>query len=283
MIKRLIIGLDLSFSSTGLTIGYLEDWDYKHIQFHRIVYNKTPKNIENITQHTYILPTNITFKDLVKSDETEYYAVDQSIITLKCMIISKKISNIIASSIIKYNIDELYVNIEGNVIGGAAGSNQLRVIAGLIMLNMEVRSSIIKMKLDDKYNLEKLNLYITSPTTLKKFFTGSGKADKGEMLRSFIDIYDGNKLLPDTSSLHQINDVIDSFALMANMWFRLHSNNYTNTYGGNKKRIKSAKRKNNKSIRNNSGDIIRESTPTGISNYNRGDSTNSETINGILF
>ena len=47
------------------------------------------------------------------------------------------------------------------------------------------------------------------------------------MLDIFLDFYDGSKLLPDTTSLSKVNDIIDSFALMYNCYVRVFlSNDY---------------------------------------------------------
>ena len=54
-----------------------------------------------------------------------------------------------------------------------------------------------------------------SPTSLKKFFTDNGKAEKEDMLKSFQERFDGHKLLPNSGpeTLKIINDVVDAFAL----------------------------------------------------------------------
>jgi len=56
-----------------------------------------------------------------------------------------------------------------------------------------------------------------SPSTVKKFFANNGKAEKIDMLKAFLNKYNGIKLLPtiDGKDVKNINDVIDSFAMNA--------------------------------------------------------------------
>lgn len=268
--RQLIIGLDLSFSSSGISIAYLEDMTAKSICFHRLVYNKKPRPISNINQHTYYLPTNINYLDLIIEDEKEFYVEDQAIILLKSMVIAKRITKIIRESFDDKhgNIGvplELYINIEGNIAGNnSAGSQQLRIDAGLKMLNGIVRSELIRYKIDA--HIKDFKLYITSPTSLKIFFTGVGNADKAMMLTKFITFWDGTKILPDTSSLGQINDVIDAFALMMNMYYRINTQTnifYERTEAKRlaKQRAKQRKREKTKTTTTESVDIYLQSIP----------------------
>ena len=223
MEKSLIIGIDLSFNSTGITISYLEDNIGKEMAFSRLVFDKKPNPIINIDQQTYTLPHNVSVDDLIVAESDDFYSEDQAGITLKAMICTKRIMKIIIKAVEKYNPNSVYFNIEGFIMPSLTGVHQLRIIGGLIMLQGMLRADLIKLKIS-KPNIETYKIYITSPSELKLFFTGNGGlADKQLMLDAFLQDFDGAKLLPDTESLAKVNDVIDSFALMLNVFYRLNT------------------------------------------------------------
>lgn len=221
--KQLIAGLDLSFNSTGITLTELENGNGQKCEFHRIVYETKPGYIVNINQRTYELPKNINLNDI--ADDSDFYSEDQAFITVKAMMMCKNIMHIIANKIQRIERDfpdaqiSLYINIEGFVMPNLAGNQQLRVLGGLIMLQGIIRNDLIKYNIAK--NFKNFKIFITSPSDLKLYFAGNGGADKQLMLDSFLEFYDGAKLLPDTSSLAKVNDVIDSFALMLNCYHKV--------------------------------------------------------------
>lgn len=216
----LIIGLDLSFSSTGVTIINFEDKVAKNIQFHRVIFDDEsrksdksykPTKLSNINNVTYRLPTNISADDLIMNDE-DTNNIEQAEATLKALICSKKIGSIIIKAIKQYSPEEVIFSIENYIMPAFSGQNQLKVVSGLIMLQAFVREIAIRLSIELQF---KIRLFTPTATSNKKFFTGDGRAQKDKMLTTFIDIYDGVKLIPDAhmSKLHMINDVVDSFAL----------------------------------------------------------------------
>jgi hypothetical protein len=223
MNNKLIIGIDLSFNSTGITITEFKNDKAINIGFYRLIFddesNKikkyVPTPIKNINQLTYKLPSNISATEIV-NDNSDFYSEDQATITLKAMVACKRIVKIILEKLIKINENkvDLYINIEGFIMPSITGIQQFKSLSGLIMLQGMLRSDLIKIKLNETLNVDIFKIYITSPSDLKLWFSGNGGADKQVMLNSFINDYKGNILLPDTSSLAKINDVIDSFALM---------------------------------------------------------------------
>ena len=226
---ELIVGMDLSFNSTGLTFTTTINGNGLGCEFHRIVYETKPTPIKNINQHTYNLPLNINLDDIV--DDTDFYSEDQAFITVKAMMCSKRIMMLLVDKIKrlekKYPDDNIsvYVNIEGFIMSSFAGNQQLRVLGGLIMLQGLVRSDLIKLQIQK--NFKDFKIFITSPTELKSYFTGDGSTntDKQKMLDVFLEVFEGSKLLPDTKSLAKVNDVIDSFALMINCYHRVFFSN----------------------------------------------------------
>lgn len=221
---NIFIGIDLSFNSTGITIIETLDKTPLKLSFHRLVFddesNKikkyVPKYIRNVNQSTYRLPTNILTKDIVM-DYSDFYSEDQATITLKAMVCCKRIIDIVSNKIKQFEKFNIYINIEGFIMPSINGIEQFRSLSGLIMLQGMLRSELIKIKLSST-KVENFKLFITSPSDLKKWFTGNGSADKQIMLDNFIEVYNGIKLLPNihTTKLSQINDVIDSFALCLN-------------------------------------------------------------------
>ncbi len=218
--KSIIIGFDLSYSSTGITVSYLEDNVGKSIKFYRILFddnsNKTdkvykPQEIKNVNSLTYRMPTNILISDMV-FDMSDTNNLEQCDATLKSLILCKKIGKIIAEALAIYNPTEAIFCIENYIMPSYTGKTQLKTVSGLIMLQAFVREVIIKLCLDLKISLK---LFTPTPSSNKLFFTRDGNADKTKMLKIFLEEYEGNKLLPSVTinSVAHINDVIDSFAL----------------------------------------------------------------------
>jgi hypothetical protein len=233
MNKSLIIGLDLSFNSTGITVSYLEDNVGKTIEFFRILFDNetnktgkryTPHKIQNVEDIVYIMPRNINIDDLV-IDKTDINNIEQCEATLKSMICSKNINLIISNAIEKYKPKEIFCVIENYIMPAFSGKNQLKSVSGLIMLQGFVRELLIKQSINNSIPIK---LLTPTPSKIKVFFTKSGNADKLTMLKFFIDVYDGKKLIPGIgiASIGQIDDVIDSFALMMYGYSKILKNKF---------------------------------------------------------
>lgn len=218
MNKKLLIGLDLSFNSTGICATYLEDDKPQIMRFYRIVFddesNKTgkiynPKDIPNINQVIYRMPTNISVEELT---ENEKISNEQVSTTLRAMICSKKICIILNRLLSKFIPDEIIFTIENYVMPSFGGPNSLKNVSGLILLQGYVREFIIKFKIGNP--LLNIKVYTPSPTQNKLSFCGNGKADKSVMINYFKQNYDNkNQLLPDISK-GKIDDIVDAFSLM---------------------------------------------------------------------
>lgn len=215
MEKKILIGLDLSFNSTGITVTYMEDSTPKIIQFYRVVFddenNKTrkvykPRDIPNINQVTYRMPKNVYFE----TDSYDNNSKEQLATTLRAMICSKRICGILSNVYNRFTPDIVVCTIENYIMPSFAGPNSLKNVSGLILLQGYVREFIIKLYIATGLNLY---LYMPSPSANKKFFSGNGAADKQQMIDSFITNYDGNKLLPNLDH-GKVDDVIDSFSLL---------------------------------------------------------------------
>lgn len=221
--KQIIVGLDLSFNSTGISIGYFTDYNATHLSLNRLVFDDNsrksvgwkPKHIPGINQQTYRMPTNIDITELSLTDDANDFTTEQVTATIKAMICSKRICKIVEEAITSFEPDEVYFNIEGAITPVFSTANQMRVIAELTMLQGYVREWIVRNQLEKHYS--KCVLYITPPNQNKKFFSGTGKGTKDDMYRAFIDEWDGAKILP-VNTNSKIDDVIDAFALMVYMY-----------------------------------------------------------------
>lgn len=265
MKNTIIIGIDLSFNSTGITISTFNDKIAKTIEFHRLVFDdqktiKTfiPKQIINVNQYTYKLPTNISVSDIIV-DSDDYNTLIQAEATIKSMICVKRLMNIIERKISKINSEtqklDVIINIEGFLMPQVQGEQQFKSLTGLIMLQGLLRSDLIKIKISNRYNIDNLKIYITTPKELKKWFTGNGNADKQLMLDAFFKYYNGDKLLSKNVELAKINDVIDSFALMMNGYGKLIG------FLKPKKKIKKIRKKKFKNSDFSKIDILKDSIP----------------------
>lgn len=237
MEKYLIIGLDLSFSSTGIVCGYFENNAIKEISFDKVCFDDgshkkgfKPTPLTNVCIDTYRIATNITVdmlviggkdeNDIIELDADNEYGLagEQIETTLKAMVASKHICAVIDKYILKYPNIPVYFSIENFIMPDFGGKAQMRTVSGLIMLQGYVRANIIRMA-----NIGYKKILPVSPTSLKSQFANNGKADKSDMLNTFVTKYDGLKLLPDATlaNLAKVNDIIDAFALVVYTYSKL--------------------------------------------------------------
>lgn len=216
--KQLLIGLDLSFSCTGITIINMEDMNAKAIQFHRVLFDDqttkkgfTVDKIYNINDTIYRMPANVSIYDIVYDFEDKS-CKDQCEYTIQSMIASKKIALIIKDAIKKYQPDIFYVGIENYIMPSFGGKSNIKSVGSLISLQSMVREALIRMSLE--YDIE-FKLFTPSVKTIKAYFCGNGNGEKFHMVKAFFNDYEGNKLLPTCNITHvgKINDVVDSFAI----------------------------------------------------------------------
>ena len=254
------IGLDLSFNSTGITF-YNELLDKKsnkiissEIEFHRLVRDKEiTTRIINVNQHIYsskLLSVDLELKhDLDVYENAIEYSNEQIDLTEKYFISVTTIKNIIIKYLntIKqdYKLDNnginIFVNMEGSILSGFNFNTQI----GVNMLQGFLRAELIKLQMVNNFKTFKFR--IIPPTLLKSFFTNNGSADKLEMIESFINNYDGKKLIPqiDLSNKYvsELNDIIDSFALVA---FNVYDLKMEEKFLFNIKKIKTKSKKKRK-------------------------------------
>lgn len=230
----LIIGLDLSFSSTGITISVLDSETLiaKILYVFRILFDDqssksgklyNPHKLRGVNNVIYRMPTNILPQDLI-IDADNVNNVEQIESTLKAMICSKKICTQIAGILNHWKPQSVFVGIENYIMPSFAGKNQLKHVSGLITLQGFVRKFLIEWKVSmDLENSQRgfeLKMFTPTPSENKKFFTKNGNAEKPEMIKHFYEYWDGAKLIPEGSTA-QLNDVVDAFALMVFTYFKM--------------------------------------------------------------
>lgn len=221
MKKKIIVGLDLSFNSSGITVGFFEDFVGQSLEFYRVIFDDQtrkrgfhPPRFKNINNVVYRMPSNLTVDEilLVQGDINNEL---QLTVTLKSMIVQKKIGEIVKASITKFNPDEIYFCIENYVMPSAFGGKMsLTNVSGLIILQGLIREVLIRLSLEFKLPFKMLT---ESPSSNKLFFTGFGGAEKEDMYEYFNKYWNGEHLLPSTTEkdITKINDVVDSFSLMS--------------------------------------------------------------------
>ena len=125
----------------------------------------------------------------------------------------KKIDVIISDVVSKYKPLKIVYCIENYVMPDYTGPQQLKTVSALIMLQGFVRQNLIKIALNNNIPFK---LMTPTPSKLKLFFFFFGRAEKVDMLLSFLNNWDGIKIIPDAciENIGKLDDVIDSFALM---------------------------------------------------------------------
>lgn len=218
--KTTIIGLDLSFTSTGITITDLLKNEGDKMSFHKVVFDPEismehkyrPKDTMNLDVHTYAIPKSTNTMVLDSNDTND---IEQIHSTMRASSASTKIAEIIYQHLSEYKPDNVVICIENYIMPAFGGHNQLKNVGGLIMLQGFVRIKLINIC--NKLSIP-IKLLTPTPRKVKAQFTGNGNDTKEKMVETFLDKYEGNKLLPEINKkdVTFINDVVDSFALM---WF----------------------------------------------------------------
>lgn len=178
------IGLDLSMTSTGVTIY---DTEKRTAQYY-IVCNKITQKAQKELDKIDFIDTIVLQK--ITCDKNESSSVKEECKTYNIYNIVKQIERIVQ------NHKPVLAGIEG-VSFGSTGS-----VADLAGLNYAVRIMLIDNGLS--------TIKIIPPSQNKKFATGNGSADKSVMLSAWKKIDNRVSHLPDYIKL---DDVADSYFL----------------------------------------------------------------------
>lgn len=219
--NAIIFGLDLSFNSTGICMMYFDgEGQNTKISFDRVVFDKHPREVENISTTVYSLPTNLSVDEiLIDSKELSKNENEQALITIKSLICAKAIKSVINKYIQLLKPQQCLFVIENYIMPAFGGKNSLQNVSGLIAIQNYIREYVIGLKLQHGSVREGSESYpdtflcTPTPTQVKKFFTGNGKAQKQEMEDVFLSKYDGNALIDIRERKGKFDDIVDAFAL----------------------------------------------------------------------
>lgn len=202
----------------------------QRIMFARVIYDTKPnKRPINVNTVVYSLPKQTTASSLIltseKDDENSYEQIES---TLRALTESNIIYTIVHKFISKNStekspITHIVLSIENYIMPSFGGRTSLSNVSGLITLQAFVRERMIRYANHFGY---KLRMTTPSPTTVKKLFALDGKAEKKDMMRSFIERYKGQMLIPVASekSVNDLNDVVDAFAMCVYAYSKIMKN-----------------------------------------------------------
>ena len=180
--KECWIGIDQSLNSTGMTIQFSDKPNVMFFQF---------------VTHSMKHSSSVCFVEYGRvKEKTDDFTTNELNIVRSAHNLSKSMFHYINLHCSSY--DKWNVAIEGQVMSGFS-KRQMFHLTDLVKLVSIVEYNLLK--------LNKVNLKIVPPTSVKKYFTGSGRAKKEDMLKEF-------KLrVPNFDFTGKVDDIADSFAL----------------------------------------------------------------------
>ena len=180
---KVVIGIDPSFSSTGISIVCDNKLLKSYIVTHcrpKVKYTKIAKRYNNIFEYV----------------NYEYMVPDNELI---------KTQNVIEATKAIISIIHLYKNqgykIEIYMEGVAFSSRRTQSLVELGALNYNIRINLINLGIP---------FHIITPSANKKAFTGNGAADKELMIKTFLMLNPSYRPLV---GYIKMDDIADSFAL----------------------------------------------------------------------
>ena len=184
-IKQLIIGVDPSFSSTGIAVVENNKLIKSYIVTHnkpKVKYTKIAERYNNIFEY-------VNYEYMVPKGDEELI----------------KTQNVIEATKAILSIILLYKNqgyeIEVYMEGVAFSSHRTQSLVELGALNFNIRINLIK---------HDIPFHIITPSANKKAFTGNGAADKELMIKTFLML---NPKYRSLVGYIKMDDIADAFAL----------------------------------------------------------------------
>ena len=183
--SKLIIGIDPSFSSTGVAVvkdgSLLKSYIVTHNK-PKVKYTKIAEQYNNIFEYVH-------YEYMVSKADEELIKTQNVIEATKAII-----SIILLYKMQNYEV-EVYME------GVAFSSRRTQSLVELGALNYNIRINLIKLGIP---------FHIITPSANKKAFTGNGVADKELMIKTFL------MLNPEYQSLVgyiKMDDIADAYAL----------------------------------------------------------------------
>lgn len=183
--KSLRIGIDPSFSSTGIAVVK----DNQLIKSYIVTHNKPKVKYTKIAEQYNNIFEYVNYEYMVPGDDAELL----------------KTQNIIEATKAILSIIILYKNqgykIEVYMEGVAFSSRRTQSLVELGALNYNIRINLIK---------HDIPFHIITPSANKKAFTGNGAADKELMIKTFLMLNPSYRHLV---GYIKMDDIADAFAL----------------------------------------------------------------------
>ena len=185
---KLIIGIDPSFSSTGISVvkdgSLLKSYIVTHNR-PKVKYTKIAEQYNNIFE--YVNYCYSTLSDFPEGDPE----------LLKTQNVIEATKAIISIILLYKNQYEIEVYMEGV----AFSSRRTQSLVELGALNYNIRINLLK---------HHIPFHIITPSANKKSFTGNGAADKELMIKTFLMLNPSYRPLV---GYIKMDDIADSFAL----------------------------------------------------------------------
>ena len=183
---KLIIGIDPSFSSTGISVvkdgSLLKSYIVTHNR-PKVKYTKIAEQYNNIFEYVnyeYMVP-----------------GIDQEVELLKTQNVIEATKAIISIILLYKNQYEIEVYMEGV----AFSSRRTQSLVELGALNYNIRINLLK---------HHIPFHIITPSANKKTFTGNGAADKELMIKTFLMLNPSYRPLV---GYIKMDDIADAYAL----------------------------------------------------------------------
>ena len=184
--NKLIIGVDPSFSSTGIVVvkdgSLLKSYIVTHCR-PKVKYTKIAEQYNNIFEYVnyeYMVP-----------------GIDQEVELLKTQNVIEATKTIISIILLYKNQYEIEVYMEGV----AFSSRRTQSLVELGALNYNIRINLLK---------HHIPFHIITPSANKKTFTGNGAADKELMIKTFLML---NPKYRSLVGYIKMDDIADAYAL----------------------------------------------------------------------
>ena len=183
--KQVVIGIDPSFSSTGISIvkdgSLLKSYIVTHNK-PKVKYTKIAERYNNIFEY-------VNYEYMVPGIDAELIKTQNVIEATKAIL----------SIILPYK-NQGY-NIEVYMEGVAFSSRRTQSLVELGALNYNIRINLLK---------HHIPFHIITPSANKKAFTGNGAADKELMIKTFLMLNPSYRPLV---GYIKMDDIADAFAL----------------------------------------------------------------------
>ena len=191
--SKLIIGVDPSFSSTGISIVKDNTLLKSYIVTHckpKVKFNKVSDRFTSIFEYVHYCYSTLS----------DFPETDPEILKTQNIIEATKA---IISIILLYKIQYAPQNykIEVYMEGVAFSSRRTQSLVELGALNYNIRINLIKLGIP---------FHIITPSANKKAFTGNGAADKELMIKTFLML---NPSYQPLVGYIKMDDIADAFAL----------------------------------------------------------------------